>query len=51
VGSLLAFFAGAGGLGVSTKFLVPTGGAVVLAVSAIFFVTLAARAMLRRRVA
>ena len=47
----VAFFAGAGGLGVSTKFLVPTGGAVVLAVSAIFFVTLAARAMLRRRIA
>jgi zinc transport system permease protein len=47
----VAFFAGAGGLGVSTKFLVPTGGAVVLAVSAIFFVTLTARAILRRRVA
>jgi len=43
----VAFFAGAGGLGVSTKFLVPTGGAVVLAVSAIFFVTLAVRAMRR----
>jgi zinc transport system permease protein len=47
----VAFFAGAGGLGVSTKFLVPTGGAVVLAVSAIFFVTLTARAILRRRFA
>jgi len=41
----VAFFAGAGGLAVSTKFLVPTGGAVVLAVSAIFFVTLAVRAL------
>src|SRR4051794_39044442 len=45
----IAFLAGAGGLGVSTRFLVPTGGAVVLAVSAIFFVTLAARSILRRR--
>jgi zinc transport system permease protein len=44
----VAFFAGAGGLAVSTKFLVPTGGAVVLAVSAIFFVTLAVRALGRR---
>ncbi|HEY7290066.1 MAG TPA: metal ABC transporter permease [Vicinamibacterales bacterium] len=47
----VAFFAGAGGLGVSTRFLVPTGGAVVLAVSAIFFVTLAVRAIRRRQVA
>jgi zinc transport system permease protein len=46
----VAFFAGAGGLAVSTKFLVPTGGAVVLAVSAIFFVTLAVRSMRRRSV-
>ncbi len=38
---VVAFLAGAGGLGVSTKLLVPTGGAVVLAASAIFFVTLA----------
>jgi zinc transport system permease protein len=45
----VAFLAGVGGLGVSTRFLVPTGGAVVLAVSAIFFVTLAARSILRRR--
>ena len=45
----VAFLAGVGGLGVSTRFLVPTGGAVVLAVSAIFFLTLAARSMLRRR--
>jgi zinc transport system permease protein len=44
----VAFFAGAGGLAVSTKFLVPTGGAVVLAVSTIFFVTLAVRTMRRR---
>jgi len=47
----VAFFAGAGGLAVSTKFLVPTGGAVVLAVSAIFFMTLAVRASRRRRFA
>ena len=47
----VAFLAGVGGLGVSTRFLVPTGGAVVLAVSAIFFLTLAARSMLRRRLA
>jgi zinc transport system permease protein len=38
---LIAFLAGAGGLGISTKLLVPTGGAVVLAVSIIFFITLA----------
>ena len=38
---VVAFLAGAGGLGVSTKLLVPTGGAVVLAVSGIFFLTLA----------
>ena len=44
----VAFLAGIGGLGVSTRFLVPTGGAVVLAVSAIFFLTLAARSVLRR---
>jgi len=46
---VVAFLAGAGGLGVSTKLLVPTGGAVVLAVSAIFFVTLAVGAIYRRR--
>jgi zinc transport system permease protein len=45
----VAFFAGAGGLAVSTRFLVPTGGAVVLAVSAIFFLTLAARTLRRRQ--
>ncbi len=47
----VAFLAGVGGLGVSTRFLVPTGGAVVLAVTAIFFVTLAVRSLLRRRTA
>jgi zinc transport system permease protein len=44
----VAFLAGIGGLGVSTRFLVPTGGAVVLAVTAIFFLTLAARSVRRR---
>jgi zinc transport system permease protein len=48
---LVAFFASAGGLGISTKLLVPTGGAVVLAVSGIFFITLAASRLLRRRLA
>ncbi len=43
----LAFLAGVGGLGVSTRFLVPTGGAVVLAVSVIFFMTLAIRRVVR----
>jgi zinc transport system permease protein len=37
----IAFLAAAGGLGVSTRLLVPTGGAVVLAVSVLFFVTMA----------
>ena len=37
----VAFAAGAGGLTISTRVLVPTGGAVVLAASVIFFVTLA----------
>ena len=45
----VAFVAGAGGLGVSTRFLVPTGGAVVLAVSAMFFLTLMGRSISRRR--
>ena len=44
----VAFLAGAGGLGISTRLLVPTGGAVVLAVSAIFFVTLVAGRLMRR---
>jgi zinc transport system permease protein len=38
---VVAFLAGVGGLVISTKLLVPTGGAVVLAVSGIFFVTMA----------
>jgi zinc transport system permease protein len=38
---VVAFVAGAGGLGISMRFLVPTGGAVVLAASLIFFLTLA----------
>jgi zinc transport system permease protein len=38
-----AFVAGAGGLAISTRFLVPTGGAVVLAASLIFFLTLITR--------
>ena len=38
---IVAFAAGAGGLAISTRLLVPTGGAVVLAASLIFFVTLA----------
>ncbi len=37
---LVAFAAGAGGLAISTRLLVPTGGAVVLAASLIFFITL-----------
>ena len=37
---VVAFVAGAGGLLISTRVLVPTGGAVVLAASLIFFVTL-----------
>jgi zinc transport system permease protein len=37
---VIAFVAGAGGLLISTRFLVPTGGAVVLAASLIFFLTL-----------
>jgi zinc transport system permease protein len=45
----IAFLAGAGGLGISTKLLVPTGGAVVLAATAIFFLTLSASAILRRK--
>jgi zinc transport system permease protein len=37
---VVAFLAGAGGLAISTRLLVPTGGAVVLAASLIFFLTL-----------
>jgi zinc transport system permease protein len=36
-----AFLAGAGGLAISTRLLVPTGGAVVLSASLLFFVSLA----------
>ena len=46
---VVAFLAGVGGLGISTQLLVPTGGAVVLAVSAIFFVTLAAGSLFRSK--
>ena len=46
---VVAFLGGVGGLGVSTRLLVPTGGAVVLAVSAIFFMTLAAGSLFRSR--
>jgi zinc transport system permease protein len=45
----IAFLAGAGGLGISTRLLVPTGGAVVLALSLLFFVTLAVGALRLRR--
>src|SRR5438132_1644792 len=45
----VAFVAGAGGLGISTRFLVPTGGAVVLAASVMFFLTLAASSIVERR--
>jgi zinc transport system permease protein len=48
VGSVgVAFLAGVGGLAVSTRLLVPTGGAVVLAATFIFFVTLAIGAFKR----
>lgn len=50
VGSVVvAFLAGVGGLVISTKLLVPTGGAVVLAASGIFFLTLAVGRLWRRR--
>jgi zinc transport system permease protein len=45
----VAFLSGAGGLGVSTRLLVPTGGAVVLAVSIIFFLTLGISRLARLR--
>ena len=44
---LVAFAAGVGGLVISTRALVPTGAAVVLAASLIFFVTLAVSAVRR----
>jgi zinc transport system permease protein len=43
----VAFLAGAGGLALSTRLLVPTGGAVVLAATFIFFVTLVVGALRR----
>jgi zinc transport system permease protein len=45
----IAFLAGAGGLGISTRLLVPTGGAVVLAASLLFFATLGIGALRQRR--
>jgi zinc transport system permease protein len=45
----VAFLAGAGGLGISTRLLVPTGGAVVLAASLLFFATLGLGALRQRR--
>jgi zinc transport system permease protein len=42
---LAALVAGVGGLFVSSRFLVPSGGAVVLAMSAMFFLTLAIRGL------
>jgi zinc transport system permease protein len=45
----VAFLAGIGGLAISTRLLVPTGGAVVLSVSAIFFVTLAGARLIKDR--
>jgi len=39
---VMALVAGVGGLVISSQFLVPSGGAVVLALSVLFFVTLAA---------
>ena len=45
----IAFFAGVGGLGVSTQLLVPTGGAVVLAASVIFVLTLIVGRVVRRQ--
>src|SRR5204862_4666070 len=44
---VVAFLAGAGGLVISTRLLVPTGGAVVLAASLIFFLTLLVSAVRR----
>jgi energy-coupling factor transporter ATP-binding protein EcfA2 len=42
---LTALAAGLGGLALSTQFVVPSGGAVVLALAALFFVTLAISAL------
>lgn len=46
---LVALLAGLGGLWVSTAYEVPTGGAVVLALAALFFVTLPVGALRHRR--
>jgi zinc transport system permease protein len=46
---LTAEAAGLGGLALSTRFLVPSGGAVVLALAILFFVTLAIGRVLRSR--
>jgi zinc transport system permease protein len=43
----LALIAGVGGLFISSQFLVPSGGAVVLALSVMFFLTLGAGALRR----
>ena len=43
-----ALAAGWGGLGISARLLVPTGGAVVLALAGVFFVTLGIGAAMRR---
>jgi zinc transport system permease protein len=45
---LTALAAGLGGLALSTRFLVPSGGAVVLVLAALFFVTLAISALRER---
>jgi zinc transport system permease protein len=45
---VIAFLAGGGGLAISTRLLVPTGGAVVLALSVCFFLTLAIGRLRRR---
>jgi ABC-type Mn2+/Zn2+ transport system permease subunit len=44
-----AVAAGLGGLALSTRFLVPSGGAVVLALAILFFVTLGSGRALRSR--
>ena len=44
-----ALVAGWGGLGISARLLVPTGGAVVLALAGVFFLTLLAGTLTRKR--
>jgi zinc transport system permease protein len=46
---VIALAAGVGGLFISSRLLVPSGGAVVLAMSALFFVTLALGGLRKRR--